>query len=179
MSLSTTLRELRKKHNLTQKQLGELSGTSEITIRQYESGKYNPKMETLQKIANVFGEDGNLLMSQKAPQLISRPHTGELIRQLRCERGWKLEYLAQLLNVTMATISKYESNKIPIHADTLAKIANVFNVPVSYFFSYGKDIGSDESSNVILPLFDELNDIGKNKVIEYINDLSDNPKYKK
>ena len=40
---------------MTQKQLGELSGTSESTIKQYELGKRQPRIEQLKKIAEALG----------------------------------------------------------------------------------------------------------------------------
>jgi len=40
---------------LTQKQLGDKAGIAEPTIRRYELGKLNPKLSTLQKIANALG----------------------------------------------------------------------------------------------------------------------------
>lgn len=48
------IKEIRKKRNLTQKQLGELSGIAESTIRSYELGRLNPKYETLEKIAKAL-----------------------------------------------------------------------------------------------------------------------------
>ena len=55
MAIGETIREYRKKRNLTQKQLGELSGTSESTIKQYELGKRQPRIEQLKKIAEALG----------------------------------------------------------------------------------------------------------------------------
>lgn len=51
MTTGERIRSLRKSRNLTQKQLGELAGIAEPTIRRYELGKLNPKYETLEKIA--------------------------------------------------------------------------------------------------------------------------------
>lgn len=39
---------------MTQKQLGELAGIAEPTIRRYETGKLNPKIETIKKIADAL-----------------------------------------------------------------------------------------------------------------------------
>ncbi|MFQ9151450.1 MAG: helix-turn-helix domain-containing protein [Blautia sp.] len=50
MAIGETIREYRKKRNLTQKQLGELSGTSESTIKQYELGKRQPRIEQLKRL---------------------------------------------------------------------------------------------------------------------------------
>lgn len=54
MTIGEKIRVLRKNKGLTQKKLGELSGTSETTIKQYESGKRTPQLEQLVKIADTF-----------------------------------------------------------------------------------------------------------------------------
>jgi transcriptional regulator with XRE-family HTH domain len=51
MKIGEKIRALRKSNGLTQKQLAQKSGIAEITIRQYEKGDYEPKMEQLQKLA--------------------------------------------------------------------------------------------------------------------------------
>lgn len=54
MSVSENIRKTRREKGLTQKKLGELSGINEVQIRQYELGKANPKIETIEKIANAL-----------------------------------------------------------------------------------------------------------------------------
>ncbi|MCU6762173.1 transcriptional repressor DicA [uncultured Roseburia sp.] len=51
------IRKYRKEKGLTQKKLGELCGIADSNIRKYESGAQNPKLETLDKIANAFNID--------------------------------------------------------------------------------------------------------------------------
>ena len=51
------LKTLRLEKGLTQKQLGERSGIADPTIRKYESGKLNPKLETIQKLADALQVD--------------------------------------------------------------------------------------------------------------------------
>ena len=51
MNIGERIREARNAKSLTQKQLGDLSGTSEITIRQYELGKRQPRLKQLSRIA--------------------------------------------------------------------------------------------------------------------------------
>lgn len=48
------IRHLRLEQNLTQKALATKCGMYESQIRKYETGKANPKIETLQKIANAL-----------------------------------------------------------------------------------------------------------------------------
>lgn len=56
--MSTYTGDMIKKHRteqgLTQKKLGELCGIADSNIRKYESGRQNPKIETLQKIADAL-----------------------------------------------------------------------------------------------------------------------------
>ncbi len=52
--IGTRIKKYRKLKKLTQKQLGQLSNTSETTIKQYETGKRQPRIEQLRKIANVL-----------------------------------------------------------------------------------------------------------------------------
>lgn len=62
MTTGERIRNIRKSKNLTQKQLGELAGIAEPTIRRYELGKLNPKYETLVKIAAALRVSVGALM---------------------------------------------------------------------------------------------------------------------
>lgn len=55
MSIGEGIKAARKAANLTQKQLAEKMGVSYVNIAQWENGRRNPKIETLQKIADALG----------------------------------------------------------------------------------------------------------------------------
>ena len=55
MTTGEKIRRARTEKGWTQKQLGELCGSAEPTIRRYELGKLKPKKETLEKIAAPLG----------------------------------------------------------------------------------------------------------------------------
>ncbi len=59
MSVGENIKYLRKKNNLTQKQLAELTGIHEVTIRGYESDKYKPRSESLYKLRSALKCDLN------------------------------------------------------------------------------------------------------------------------
>lgn len=67
MTTGERIRSIRKSRNLTQKQLGELTGIAEPTIRRYELGKLNPKYETIEKIADKLGTTPAFLMGLEGP----------------------------------------------------------------------------------------------------------------
>lgn len=60
------IRHLRLEQNLTQKALANKCGMYESQIRKYETGKANPKIETLQKIADALNVPINELRSDIA-----------------------------------------------------------------------------------------------------------------
>lgn len=57
---------------------------------------------------------------------------GELIKALRAERGYSQAKLAEKLNKSKSTISKYESNQKMPPLETLIDISLLFNVSLDY-----------------------------------------------
>ncbi|MEI7983520.1 MAG: helix-turn-helix transcriptional regulator [Bacteroidota bacterium] len=53
--LSKTIKGRREALHVTQETLSELAGVGLRTINQFESGKGNPTLKTLQKLADVLG----------------------------------------------------------------------------------------------------------------------------
>ncbi len=53
--LIRTIKERREVMQVTQKTLAELSGVGLRTLKQFESGKGNPTLLTLHKLADVLG----------------------------------------------------------------------------------------------------------------------------
>ena len=63
--LIKTIKERREMLNVTQATLAELSGVGLRTLKQFESGKGNPTLLTLQKLADVLGME--IIMKVKKP----------------------------------------------------------------------------------------------------------------
>ena len=53
--LIKTIKERREVLQVTQETLAELSGVGLRTLKQFESGKGNPTLRTMQKISDVLG----------------------------------------------------------------------------------------------------------------------------
>ena len=58
--LIKTIKERREVLQVTQETLAELSGVGLRTLKQFESGKGNPTLLTLQKLADVLGMEVSL-----------------------------------------------------------------------------------------------------------------------
>lgn len=59
------LRELRKINNLTQKELGKKMGVSAQTILNWESNVYQPSVDELIKLADIFNVSLDYLVSRE------------------------------------------------------------------------------------------------------------------
>lgn len=62
--LMTKLKELRKEHKLSMKELGKILGLSESTISLYEAGKREPDIKTLIKMADYFKVSVDVLIGR-------------------------------------------------------------------------------------------------------------------
>ena len=56
----------------------------------------------------------------------------ERIKQLRIERGLKLKEVAEYLNVTIRTISRYEDGTREPSVDSIKKYCRLFDVSADY-----------------------------------------------
>lgn len=65
--LIKTIKERRADLQVTQETLAELSGVGLRTLKQFESGKGNPTLLTLQKISNVLGMEVSLKIKNVTP----------------------------------------------------------------------------------------------------------------
>ena len=67
------------------------------------------------------------------------------LRALRLEKNESLEKIAKYLNVTIQTISNYETGKRDMTTDTIIKLANYYDVSTDYLLgksnisNYDKD----------------------------------------
>ncbi|MGX7077439.1 helix-turn-helix domain-containing protein [Globicatella sanguinis] len=80
---------------------------------------------------------------------------GARMKQLRTERMMKQSELAEVLGMTVATISAYENETRTPDINTTAKIANYFNVTIDNLI--GRKVESDS----------DLKDIIRNQTLSY------------
>jgi transcriptional regulator with XRE-family HTH domain len=83
LTIGEKIKNARKECKMTQKQLAEKSGLIETTIRKYEAGTQNPKLNNLQKMAAALDMPLSELISPEEPD---REH--ELICDTLHEAGY-------------------------------------------------------------------------------------------
>ena len=116
--------------------------------------------------------------------------TGDIIKRLRKERKYSQTQLARLLGYSdKSSISKIENNEFELSQDKLVMVAKIFNVSVDSLIN--NDAGATDDAvtlvNVkalygqgavdIINSYAKLNDLGKKKAVEAINDLTEIEKY--
>ncbi len=78
------LKILRESKGYTQQQLSEMIGVSQQTLQKYETQKHEPDIESLKKLADIFGVTVDYLVSHG--RLPRRPHYGRRRPELRHKR---------------------------------------------------------------------------------------------
>ena len=115
--------------------------------------------------------------------------TGDIIKKLRVDSGLTQDQLGEILSVNKSAIQKYESGEIQnLKMTTIRKLCETFSV-MPYIFVYPervtckaidllKEAGAKHEKAMRGAVFYDLNAKGRSKVFEYIEDLSQIPKYR-
>ncbi|WP_270288567.1 helix-turn-helix domain-containing protein [Enterocloster bolteae] len=122
MTIGGNIKKYREKKGLTQKELGAALGLAEITIRQYENNKREPKYERLYVIADVLSVSVSDLMNID---------TGKQIKEARIKAKLTQEKLAQKAGISVFTLQKYESGDRNPKIESLQKIANALGISIT------------------------------------------------
>lgn len=89
------------------------------------------------------------------------------IKRLREEKGLTQSELGEMLHVKDSAISKYESEKIPLTAETLRTLSKIFNVSIDYILGMEMQPQVTELKSTL----DDLSPEAKKKAKEYIEML--------
>ena len=90
--------------------------------------------------------------------------------------------LAQKLDVRNNTISQWENGTNSIDIDTLFKLCNIFNIPISEMYGRYSNSSNDEylpEEKNIINSFRNLNQSGKDYILKQINFALSQDDYKK
>ena len=97
------------------------------------------------------------------------------IKEEKNKKGYTNENLGEIANIPKSTLDKILSGNIKEPPVTsIMKIAKALDVTTDYLI-YGSKIITD----IFFNKYNDLNSLGRQKAIEYINDLLENPKYTK
>ncbi len=157
MTIGEKIRTIRKEKGLTQKELGDKLGKiSQQQIGQWETGKANPKKETLQKIANALEVDITALMD------ISTLSNPEPYITFETEIKGKIPG-EKIIYITEENFKKYHKIFLLAFDKIIDKIYESYNTELKYY-------DADTGEEVVLknPNFRELTDENKFKFFQEI-----------
>lgn len=108
-------------------------------------------------------------------------NTGEILKNLRKEKGLTQTEVGKHLGITKSAVQKYESGEVKnIKLETIRKLCLFFNImPYELIFPENKDMFKLYKLNMTfdpvfieyLSQFEKLNEKGKKKVLEYSRDI--------
>src|SRR5699024_9796783 len=90
---------------------------------------------------------------------------GEKIKELRLKNGMNQEQLAEQLETTKQTVSRYEKGQRQVNQDILFQLSDVFNVSIDEFFTDG-----DKKHNELERALKKTDNMSA-KDIEFLNQL--------
>jgi transcriptional regulator with XRE-family HTH domain len=130
--------EQRKKLGLNQEELAGKIGVSRSALSLYEIDRREPDLETVKKIASLFGVTTDYLLglTEGEDTMGTEENTNEIMqrvgRNLRTLRESKSiftqQQLAERLGVGASTVGMWEQGRREPDLDTLARIAQFFEV---------------------------------------------------
>jgi len=118
MTIGDRIRNYRKLSGMTQKQLGDASGTSERTIQQYEQGKRQPRIEQLCKIANVLNVSTSDLLGNEQDKNIWSYHLEEDLKRIGCRLGSDEEDAYLWIEMPDGTLEVRDTDLIELEEST-------------------------------------------------------------
>ncbi len=176
MELKDKIKYYREKNNMTKSELARKIGVSPSYITKLENGeKVNPSLELQLKICKALNCSISDLTNNKY-------FIGQYILEMILNAGFSIEQISKKTN-----IPKSELENIRIGNDHIDKNRRKLIKSIALFVTDNPNnspnktkakvstLKDDEIS--LLYLFNKLNDIGREKVINYAKDLFENIKY--
>ena len=80
---------------------------------------------------------------------------GERLKDLRKEKGYTLEQVAEKLNTTKVTISRYENNLREPKRETISQLAKLFNVSTDYILGRTENKATPDTTSTFESLLVE------------------------
>lgn len=173
MAIGDQIKKLRKEQHMTQKQLAKESGIAEITIRQYEAGKYNPKIDALKKIAVALKCE----VSDIDESIIVIPLPKYKLTPERLERLKQNAEAEELINrrASGEELTAEEQQKI---SDYIQRTKESFSKLPARMREIGKRIDKI-GENILLADYRELNREGQSEARKRVAELTEIPRYTK
>lgn len=188
ITVGKNIRRFRKEAGLTQKQLAEKTGIAEITIRQYESGKYKPKIDKLIKIADALNIPYYWLVAGPPSGVSTRQASinvfNDIVSMIKEAIPPGPERRQAILSALKEWEKKRQPNGEPLEKKFLHEVDSDQEVIMPHVDKDGDlfleiEKVSDIRKRQILRIVDTLNNDGIQEAIKQLSLLARVPEYRK
>lgn len=131
---------LLEERGITAYRVAKETGVSTATLTGWKQGKYTPKQDKLQKIAEYFNVSVFYLMGVTDEptggsqlKFVSQIEFGRLIQLERESQNLTQKQLANMINVSKSVISEFESGVMTFEDNTLEKITSALGYSLNEF----------------------------------------------
>lgn len=106
-----------------------------------------------------------------------------IIKSLRLQNNWTQQYVANLLNISLARYSHYETGKREPDYDMLKQFSKIYNVTIDYLLDNNIKKDKIKKTDILKNALLNVGIINKNEIITdkdieiLLNFISDNKKY--
>ncbi len=198
-ALGSKIKYYRKQKGYTQDMLAEKTELSKMSIRRYETGERQPRVEQLEKIADALEVSISEFMEDYETQRICK-QIGKKVQNLRQSQGLTQNELAKLADTDVTIIQCCENGSNVIELEILKRIFIVLgsslvgkvedwsiypNRPADprwYAGDYSELIKAGEriqkkEENILLNDYRKLNEKGQREARKRVNELTEIKKY--
>ena len=125
------LRECREMAGLAQKYVAVTLGVKGPSVSNWESGKTQPSLENLAKLADLYGVSTDYLMGRsEETEIQSQFDSGAALHAARLANEYSLNDIGIIAGVGPKTVAHWEQNKPKAPRDKLVLIAKELNLPI-------------------------------------------------
>lgn len=97
-----------------------------------------------------------------------KKYVGQRIRELRLKRGLGQEDLAEKLNTTKQTISRYENGDRAANQDILFELSSILNVSINEFFPKKEEKQDNKIETIAAHIDDDVTEEELEDITKYI-----------
>ena len=138
MNLGQKIRDIRKERGLTLVDVASRVQVSSSYLSAVERGLRKPSIPMLKKISEALNISVAYLVG-----IMNDAVTAEKLRFMRESRNLSLKDIAEISEITLSTLEKFESGTAKPDSNELKKLSEALNIPMRYF------LDQDDSSNTI------------------------------
>ena len=174
LEIGERIRQCRERIGMTQDELAQATGyKSRSSINKIEKGGNDLPQSKIVIFAKALSTTPSYLMGWE--ELDTR--FGDIIKNRRLELGLSLEEIAQKTGLSVNSIILYENNQRQPSDLILGYFREALEIDLparahNGYWDFKDDIDIALDEKIAL-----LNDIGKNKALDYISDLTEQSKY--